>query len=53
MATSNFVIFEDQENFNEKKVLDYANLKQERTKLVPLTNKAGSNENAAEKQVRN
>lgn len=50
---SNFVIFEDQENFNEEKVVDYAELKRERTKLAPLTNKAGSNENAAEKQVRN
>jgi hypothetical protein len=50
---SNFVIFEDQENFKEKKALDYAELRRERTKLAPLTNKGGSNENATEKQVRN
>ena len=50
---SNFVIFEDQENFNEKKALDPSEIKRERTKLAPLTNKVGSNENAIEKQVRN
>jgi hypothetical protein len=49
---SNFVIFEDQENFGEDKAVDYAELKRERTKLAPLTNKAGNNENVTQKQVR-
>ncbi|CAG9800457.1 unnamed protein product [Chironomus riparius] len=48
---SNFVIFEDQENFNEKKALDPSEIRRERTKLAPLTNKVGSNENGIEKQT--
>lgn len=51
MAQS-FAIFEDQENFMEKKATDYAEIKRERSKLAPLTNKVISNENAGEKQVR-
>lgn len=48
---SNFEIFEDQENFKDKKLANYADLKRERIKLAPLGTKACGNENAAEKKV--
>ena len=49
---NNFVIFEDQENFMEKKTSDYAEVKRDRIKLAPLTNKVLSNENVGENKVR-
>lgn len=46
---SNFVIFEDQENFKQKSTPTLAEGKRDRPKLVPLPNK----ENAIKNQVRN
>jgi hypothetical protein len=49
---SNFVIFEDQENVHEKAAGIASDVRRERQKLAPLTNKAINNENAFENQVR-
>lgn len=49
---SNFAIFEDQENLNEKCAPPVANARRDRQKLVPLADKAINNENACENQVR-
>ena len=49
---SNFVIFEDQENFQGNPNAGFADAKKDRKKLAPLTNKAIYDENAIEKQVR-
>jgi hypothetical protein len=49
---SNFLIFEDQENLQDKAVASFADAKRDRQKLAPLTNKAIFDENAIENQVR-
>lgn len=49
---SKFVIFEDQENFQENPIAGFADAKKDRQKLAPLKNKAIYDENAIEKQVR-
>jgi hypothetical protein len=49
---SNFVIFCDQENLQEKAPTTFADAKRDRQKLAPLTNKAIYDENALENQVR-
>ena len=49
---SSFEIFEDRENLKEKKVSNYGEIKRDRVMLGPLTNKALSNENPPNDQVR-
>lgn len=50
---SKFVIFEDQENFQEKPASTLLDARKDRAKLAPLTIKAINKENAVENQVRN
>lgn len=42
---SNFEIFEDRENLEEKKFSTYGDNKRDRVKLAPITNKGIVNEN--------
>lgn len=50
---SNFVIFEDQENFQEKTAATIGDARKDRVKLAPLAVKVLNKKNAAENQVRN
>lgn len=49
---SNFVIFEDQENFQDIPTSAFVDARKDRVKLAPLAIQAINKENAAENQVR-
>lgn len=49
---SNFVIFEDQENFQEKTAETFADARKNRVKLAPLAIKAINKENDIDIKVR-